>query len=280
MNTSDMQARARELFTDKDLFDRMIYCGISSLTRELQIPDDTARRMFAIYIGHSNSIFAQAESPIEKSLWAGALLRSLASGWWLEFWRAPSGNFFSEKESRCEFLAKSCASHLIYQAEKREGESFLEFAREREPDKSADWIKDVDDAATLYLGMSLLFAPKVVLQPNISVGPRRFRPDAIAFVPAFPDKCLIIECDGFEYHSSEKSFTSDRERDRIFSSELGIEVRRYSGQEIYHKPLDVADDVVAHLRKKLGTPSALARKWKAAQRVWIKRQGRRAANAT
>lgn len=62
---------------------------------------------------------------------------------------------------------------------------------------------------------------------------------------------LVIECDGFEFHSDRESFSRDRKRDRILGEE-GFRVVRYSGQEIHNDPvatgLDLLDAIFPPVR--------------------------------
>ena len=124
----------------------------------------------------------------------------------------------------------------------------------------------------LFYELGFMFSPTVILQPVLSVNGKTIRPDAIVFTPAFYQNKLIVECDGFEFHGSKEAFTSDRERDRRIASDLGIEVRRYSGNEIYHRPMDVGDDLYRHLTSKLGSMKPNQRKWSANKKAWIKRR--------
>ena len=74
---------------------------------------------------------------------------------------------------------------------------------------------------------------------EIKIDNKHIRPDAYVWVPSNPDTKLIIECDGFKYHSDKESFTKDRARDRILQKK-GFVVLRLSGLEIYHDPIGKA----------------------------------------
>lgn len=63
----------------------------------------------------------------------------------------------------------------------------------------------------------------------------RFRVDALAWRP-FGYAPVVIECDGFDYHSDKAAFTKDRVRDRAFQ-EMGFRVVRFSGSEIHQNPI-------------------------------------------
>ncbi|MBW1995541.1 MAG: DUF559 domain-containing protein [Deltaproteobacteria bacterium] len=74
---------------------------------------------------------------------------------------------------------------------------------------------------------------------DVKIDNKYIRPDAYVWVPSNPDFRLIIECDGFRYHSDKESFTKDRARDRVLQRK-GFIVLRFSGHEIYHDPVGKA----------------------------------------
>lgn len=71
--------------------------------------------------------------------------------------------------------------------------------------------------------------------PTIKIDGKSIRPDIYFWVPDRPDINIIVECDGYQSHSSKERFTNDRQRDRMLKS-LGYDVLRFSGQEIYRDP--------------------------------------------
>lgn len=72
----------------------------------------------------------------------------------------------------------------------------------------------------------------VFVQPEMMIGcGRRIRPDFIVCIPTNPECRIVVECDGYMYHSDRESFTNDRKRDRALYR-LGWGVRRFSGSEI------------------------------------------------
>lgn len=85
----------------------------------------------------------------------------------------------------------------------------------------------------------------IILQPKLKdvVNGKNIRPDAIAWHCKAKCKGVVVECDGFEFHSPKGVFISDRVRDRALSDE-GFHVRRYSGSEIKADPVTAAMDLV------------------------------------
>jgi len=67
----------------------------------------------------------------------------------------------------------------------------------------------------------------------------RIRPDMLIWIPSDPNFKLIVECDGFKYHSDKASFTRDRARDRSLQ-QSGFQVLRFSGTEIYQNPIGIS----------------------------------------
>lgn len=82
--------------------------------------------------------------------------------------------------------------------------------------------------------------------PDVTVGGRPVRADMYFWIPKYPEINVIVECDGFPFHSSEQKFTSDRQRDRAFKAE-GYDVLRFSGSEIDNDPIGTADELATYL---------------------------------
>jgi hypothetical protein len=227
-------------------------------------------------------IFKHCESPIERSLWGSALCCAVISGRFLEFWAPPKPavNFIAGKSNASEYINFVATAKLIYSKHPdRDKLTFQEFAAWKEPTATPEDIKRWDSEALLFFDLGLMFVPTVTLQPCLSVGGKKIRPDAVAFVPAYPDNCVVIECDGFEFHGSKESFRSDRERDRLISSELNMEIRRYAGHDIYHTPIQSGEDIYEYFEHRFGTVKNLRRKWMAGKNAWISAERRKLGNA-
>jgi hypothetical protein len=82
--------------------------------------------------------------------------------------------------------------------------------------------------------------------PNIKIGGKPIRPDIYFWVPNKPDIKIIVECDGFHYHSDKQKFTSDRQRDRALKA-LGYDVLRFSGSEIVKDPVNAPYELASYL---------------------------------
>ncbi|WP_374950706.1 endonuclease domain-containing protein [Mucilaginibacter sp.] len=78
--------------------------------------------------------------------------------------------------------------------------------------------------------------------PGIKVNSRSIRCDLLIWVPGDESVKIVIECDGFAWHSSKESFVSDRARDRQLQLN-GYRVIRFSGSEINEDPSRVASEL-------------------------------------
>jgi hypothetical protein len=98
------------------------------------------------------------------------------------------------------------------------------------------------DHYMFYNLLDLSSAFHLSLQPEmkeVAIAGRTIRPDLLFWNPAHPDFRIVVECDGFDYHSDKDAFTRDRQRDRRLRQK-GFEVVRFSGSEIYRDPVGVA----------------------------------------
>lgn len=110
----------------------------------------------------------------------------------------------------------------------------------REPDvlKKIEWHEHlsfgVDESEDFCKWYADQFDWHVYLQAGFPSLRRRV--DAFAWPRSKGHAPVVIECDGFDYHSSKTDMTRDRERDRAFAA-LGYRVVRFTGSEIYQHPL-------------------------------------------
>jgi hypothetical protein len=74
---------------------------------------------------------------------------------------------------------------------------------------------------------------------------RKARVDAVVYCPAFPER-YVVECDGYEFHSSKEKFEADRKRDRAIQA-MGYQTRRYSGSEIKANHIKLSFDLLCEV---------------------------------
>ncbi len=109
----------------------------------------------------------------------------------------------------------------------------------------------------MYLGRHILLYEylnfenyfHLILQPNIPdirISNRSIRPDLLFWVPSNDKIKIVVECDGFKYHSNKDAFIHDRKRDRALKVQ-GYDVLRYSGSEIYSNPIAASTDLTEYL---------------------------------
>jgi very-short-patch-repair endonuclease len=81
-------------------------------------------------------------------------------------------------------------------------------------------------------------------ETNVRVGPH-----TVDFL--WRDAGLVVEVDGYSYHSDPATFESDRRRDRELKKR-GIDVLRFAGRELAREGDAVSASVQGHLRPRLG----------------------------
>lgn len=71
---------------------------------------------------------------------------------------------------------------------------------------------------------------------------KTIRPDLFIWIASKPGFGLVVECDGFAYHSDRATFTNDKVRDRLLQS-VGFQTFRFSGHEIVNDPIGKATEM-------------------------------------
>jgi uncharacterized protein DUF559 len=92
--------------------------------------------------------------------------------------------------------------------------------------------------------------------PDVRVGGRPVIADMYFWIPKYPEINVIVECDGFPFHSSEEKFTSDRQRDRAFKAQ-GYDVLRFSGSEVDSDPIGTAHELAVYLAQRARDATAI-----------------------
>jgi len=83
---------------------------------------------------------------------------------------------------------------------------------------------------------------------NLDIDGKTLRADAYIWIPSDPGFNLIVECDGYQFHSDPKAFERDRKRDRAFTN-AGFRVQRFSGREICEDPASRGTELFDFLGK-------------------------------
>lgn len=96
--------------------------------------------------------------------------------------------------------------------------------------------------------------------PHIKIDSKGIRPDIYFWIPSRPDIKIVVECDGFAYHSDKATFRTDPQRDRALKA-LGYDVLRFSGSEIFNDPINAPHELAKYLldRRERRGPSGSGR---------------------
>lgn len=92
-----------------------------------------------------------------------------------------------------------------------------------------------------YSGWSAFILSPQAIFPKCGSGGKDARVDIYIWCPAQPEFNMVVECDGYEWHSSREMFTSDRQRDRNFQRK-NFNVYRFSGSELFDNMYGVAEE--------------------------------------
>lgn len=96
----------------------------------------------------------------------------------------------------------------------------------------------------------LINAYHMTVQPgfvDVVINNHSIRPDALIWIPNNPNFKLIIECDGFQFHSGKDKFITDRKRDRLLQT-MGFKVFRFSGTEFFKDPIETTGELHTYLK--------------------------------
>ena len=132
-------------------------------------------------------------------------------------------------------------------------EAFLAFSDEliQEPNfpLPSSFAMRVRMQVVLYHELGLFNGYHLMPQPKFGktkLNKRQIKPDLLIWKPSNPNFRLIVECDGYQYHSDRQSFTRDRTKDRILQKQ-GYQVFRFSGKEINEDPIGKAEEMLEYL---------------------------------
>ncbi len=184
-------------------------------------------------------LYKQTESPIERILFGALSIR-------LRFGSRPYHIFVHEPAAD---LGKYIRDFMAYLDEYTSAYACYAFAQGGEwPDENDIWLGAfrwgdpflnamIEEANREYV--DIVNAVHLVPQSVLPLFGKTIRPDLALWFPADDSVRLLIECDGYEFHSSRDKFRSDRARDRELL-EHGYRVLRYSGSEVTSDPIALA----------------------------------------
>lgn len=203
----------------------------------------------ALNVQHRHSldmVFKHGDSEIERLFLNSVLYGFLCNDPFGIYFTPPFANAPDEVEQRREaFLAvREMQQKLAALNDGRTTRDYVKWLKEERgmPQEAADFWDSIDIVAPL-VGDSFHFSLQAGF-PDLKV-----RTDLLIWVPCRPEVKIIVECDGYEWHSGKTTFVSDRKRDRKLRA-LGYEVLRFSGSEIYNTPVECALELYGILRPK------------------------------
>ena len=260
----------RELLCDKDGTLAFLDYGLAS-DWEQEGHADPKHDPFFEYIrrtARSNveNVFRYSESPIE-TIFLNSLVIAFARSSPTNLYILPPPNAdvceaVQEKRSRWDHCQQW---YWMFQelAETDSIDSFRLFLedRGREGVFTAAEVEDMHGMILLTQATHLHQAFHLTMQArftNLKVDDKTLRADAYIWIPSDPDFNLIVECDGYQFHSDQAAFGRDRKRDRAFAA-AGYRVLRFSGREICEDPARLSIELFDYLEghSKLFKPEEL-----------------------
>lgn len=193
-------------------------------------------------------LYQYAESPIERTLF-GALCIRLAHG------TNPYEVIVHKPTSDLEKYIHDLMAYMDDFTSAYASDAFVR--GEELPDEDDIWVGGafrwgdpslndiIREADKEYI--DFVNAVHLVPQSVLNLSGKAIRPDLAIWFPTDEGVRLLIECDGYQFHSGRDKFKSDRIRDRELL-ELGYKVLRYSGSEIMEDPFELANTVLNLLR--------------------------------
>ncbi len=109
----------------------------------------------------------------------------------------------------------------------------------------------VDQYVRFELPIGVIDAFHLMMQagfPDLQIDGKSIRVDVLIWIPKTDEFKFVVECDGYEFHSSRGSFSADRRRDRALTSE-GFRILRFSGSEIFNDPVAVSVELFKYLHR-------------------------------
>jgi restriction endonuclease-like protein len=202
----------------------------------------------ASYQSGVERIYSLTESPIER-IFLLSLALSFLYGDPLGLMVTPSSDDAPGfvKFRREAFAAVRTVQEMATADPKRSVKGYIAWLQESGQigAEEAEFWHAQDIVSDIY-GDAFHLTPQACF-PDIRVDGHSVRADILLWVPARPQFQTIVECDGYEYHSSQDRFTSDRRRDRVLKA-AGYDVLRFSGQEIFHHPAETGIEFYQHLQ--------------------------------
>lgn len=260
MEISDL----RDILQDKDKTQNFVAFSVAKIIEEYKVGwanQEKADYLLTVMETALTSFYPQAidfvykysESEIEK-LFVNSLIICFMFGDPLRLkFEPPKENGFEEIQKIREHLKFMLDVDKQYFEETGNTDGWFQYIKHLldEGEISEDQYNFHFYGYTLTHKLGYYNALYVTLQasfPEIKIDGKSIRPDIFIWRPSDENFNLIIECDGFKFHSEKTSFISDRKRDRHLRS-LSFDVLRFSGSEIYKDPVGMGKELYEYLQK-------------------------------
>ena len=203
-----------------------------------------------------DAIFDFSESPIEKIFLNALHISSLVDAPFLFMFVPPHASANVQVYNGQSFYMKINQMWQDFQ-EKSGEKDIYQFlaATQKRSDLSQEaksrveafvMLNMVDRHNSYYLSMQARFE-------GFTIRGKTLRPDLFIWVASKPDFRLVVECDGYAYHSDKSAVSNDSARDRLLQS-YGFQVFRFSGSEIVSDPIGKGIELYNYLvAKKIST---------------------------
>ena len=243
----------RDCVADKNKTKEMVIEFITEAYKDIK-NDDKAAELLKFWsqnnvLRNVEIIFKYSESEIEK-IFLNALNLSafMVSPFLLVFTpKLDSAEEIISNFRKRDNMVMTCKKQYEKFTKKRDSKSFLDWLKQQDmPDEEK---KSIEMHVMMYHESKLKESYHVSMQASfkeIKVLGKNIRPDIFIWVPSRPDFKLIVECDGYKYHSDKESFSKDRARDRQLQIS-NYKVFRFSGTEIFHDPVSKSFELCKYL---------------------------------
>lgn len=244
----------RNILSDSGAFKRLAEQFIDEAVSEMDALDDFrdyfAGSVKAITIVNSDAIDRVVKSPIE-CIFLRSLLLSFLKNDGLGLLLHPT---FKDAASEVADFRSVLASFWEFKAWFKEHKPNEDVAIFLDGEMNcgkmdAEERNYYNDLLFKYYSVPLDRSYHMSLQPrfpNVIANGKVIRPDIYFWIPARPDINVVVECDGFAFHSDKETFTRDRQRDRALKAK-GYDVFRFSGSEIFNDPVNSAHELATYL---------------------------------
>lgn len=245
----------RNVLLDRERFSAMANAFIRRAIEDDESEDEGWKDYFkllmeAIACEYIDKVFLCSESPIERKFLNSLLLYFLKNDG-LGLVMHPTYGDARKEISEFRTTISKFREFWSWFKINRPTPSIEEFL-EKEITRGALSIHELPLMRALILKygyIPLLDSYHLTLQPKfvgILVDGRSIRPDMYFWIPSRPDINVVVECDGFQFHSDQKSFVRDRKKDRQLKLN-GYDTLRFSGSEVFRDPVHTSIEIVEYL---------------------------------